>query len=130
MTTILNITKTEGRVTTLHFDGHLDAQTENLAVESARTSMNAGARFLLIDMSSVEMISSAGLRALHSIYKLFTPHEEERAWIADHPDETYKSPYFKLAAASPQVNYVLSISGFLQNIPIYPSVKEASDSFG
>ena len=130
MTTILNITKTEGRVVTLHFDGHLDAQTENLAVESARTALHAGARFLLIDMSGVEMISSAGLRALHSIYKLFTPHEEERAWVAEHPDETYKSPYFKLAAASPQVNYVLSISGFLQNIPIYPSVKEASDSFG
>src|SRR5258705_7340937 len=125
MTTSLNITKTEGSATILHFDGHLDAQTENLAVESARTSMKDGARFLLIDLSELDIITSAGLRALHSIYKIFTPHEEVQAWMANHADETYKSPYFKLAGASPQVSYVLSISGFLQNIPIYPSLKEA-----
>ena len=54
MTYPLNITKTEGYVTILHFHGHLDGQTENLAVESARTVMNTGARFLLIDLGNVE----------------------------------------------------------------------------
>ena len=61
MTEPLKITKTEGHVTILHFHGHLDGQTENLAIESARTVMNTGARFLLIDLGAVDVISSAGL---------------------------------------------------------------------
>lgn len=45
MTEPLKITKTEGHVTILHFHGHLDGQTENLAIESARAVSNTGARF-------------------------------------------------------------------------------------
>lgn len=129
MTGLLKITKTEGAVLVLSFEGHLDVKTENLAVENARAALEAGARFLLIDLHGVEMITSAGLRALHTIYKMFTPNEEAQAWHVDHMNETFKSPYFKLASPSSQVHYVLSIAGFLQNIPIYPTLREALDSF-
>ncbi|MBI3153059.1 MAG: STAS domain-containing protein [Chloroflexi bacterium] len=129
MTDLLKITTAEGPVTVLYFEGHLDRQTENLAVEHARAVLDAGAQFLLIDLQGVEMVTSAGLRALHTIYKMFTPNEEAQAWHVDHAEETFKSPYFKLAGPSPQVHYVLSIAGFLQNIPIYPTLQEALDSF-
>ncbi len=129
MTEPLKITKTEGPVTILHFHGHLDGQTENLAIESARTVSNTGARFLLIDLGAVDVISSAGLRALLNIYKMFTLHDEETAWHKVHAGELYKSPYLKLACASIHVNNVLAITGFLQNISIYPSVEEALRSF-
>jgi anti-anti-sigma factor len=129
MTEPLKITKTEGHVTTLHFHGHLDGQTENLAIESARTAMNTGARFLLIDLSGVDVISSAGLRALHSIYKIFTLHDEETAWHKVHAGELYKSSNLKLACASSHVNRVLTITGFLQNISIFLVVEEALRSF-
>ena len=129
MTEPLKITKTEGHVTILHFHGHLDGQTENLAIESARTVSNTGARFLLIDLGAVDVISSAGLRALLNIYKMFTLHDEETAWHKVHAGELYKSPYLKLACASIHVNNVLAITGFLQNISIYPSVEKALRSF-
>ena len=129
MTEPLKITKTEGHVTILHFHGHLDGQTENLAIESARTVSNTGARFLLIDLGAVDVISSAGLRALLNTYKMFTLHDEETAWHKVHAGELYKSPYLKLACASIHVNNVLAITGFLQNISIYPSVEEALRSF-
>ena len=129
MTSLLNIKKTEGPVTVLYFEGRLDGQTEPLAVENARAVLNAGARFLLIDLQGVDMVSSAGLRAMHSIYEMFTPHDEARAWRIEHSDETYKSPYFKLSRAASQVHYVLSIAGFLQNISMYPDLQEALDSF-
>jgi anti-anti-sigma factor len=129
MTEPLKITKTEGHVTILHFHGHLDGQTENLAIESARTAMNTGARFLLIDLSGVDVISSAGLRALHSIYKMFTLHYEETAWHKVHAGELYKSPNLKLACASSQVYNVLSMTGFLQNISVFSDVEEALRSF-
>lgn len=129
MTDTLKITKTEGPVTILHFEGNLDGQTEGLAVEKAREVMDSDARFLVIDLKGVNMVTSAGLRALHTIYKMFTPNEEIQAWQAEHADETFKSPYFVLAQPSSQVHYVLSISGFLQSICIFPTMQEALASF-
>lgn len=129
MSQSFKIRKTEGRVTTLHLSGHLDSQAEGQVIESAGLVQQAGGRFLLFDLGDLEMITSAGLRALHTVYKTLTPQEEIEAWQKDHAGEIYKSPYFKLAGASPQVHYVLSISGFLQNIPIYPGMQEALDSF-
>ncbi len=129
MTDQLKIKKIDGPVTVLYFEGRLDSQTEPLAVENARTELDAGARFLLIDLHGVDMVTSAGLRALHTIYEMFTPYHEAQVWHVERPDETFKSPYFKLSRASSQVHYVLSIAGFLQNISMYPNLQEALDSF-
>jgi anti-anti-sigma factor len=129
MTEHLKITKTEGTVPVLHLEGNLDGQTEGLAVKAAQETFDAGSRSLMIDMGGVQMVSSAGLRALHTIYKMFTPADAAQTWNAEHPDKTFKSPYFALAQASSQVHYVLSISGFLQNICVYPTMQEALDSF-
>jgi hypothetical protein len=129
MTDLLNITKTEGHVTILHFDGSIDRQTENLVIESARAVKNAGARFLLIDLQNVNMVTSAGLHALHGIFKIFTPHEEMEAWKKENPGEVFKSPYFKLSGASSPIEYVLSISGLLVSVVLYPTLQEALNSF-
>jgi len=130
MTDLLNITKTQqGPVTVLHFEGNLDGQTENIAVERVRQEMKADARYVLIDLSTVGMVTSAGLRGLHTMYKLLTPIEEMQAWENEHPNEVFKSEHFKLAGASSQVHYVLSIAGFLQNIYIFPTLQEALSSF-
>jgi ABC-type transporter Mla MlaB component len=125
----LTIDKTEGRVTIFHLTGRLDAQTQGMLLDSARQAHAAGARFLLVDLGKVEIITSAGLGALHSIYKLFTPAEEVEAWEKEKHGEPYKSPHFKLASASTNVYYVLNIAGFLHNIPIYPDLDGALKSF-
>jgi len=129
MTSSLNVKKTEGPVTVLYFEGRLDAQTENLALENARAVLNAGARYLLIDLHNVDMVTSAGLRAIHAVYEMFTPIQESQVWRMENPEETCKSPYFKLSRAASQVHYVLSIAGFLQNIAMYPDLQEALSSF-
>lgn len=129
MSELLNITKSNDKVVTLHLEGNLDGQTEKELVEIATREFNSGTRSLLLDFSNLKMISSAGLRALHTIYKMYTPAEEVQAWTAAHKDETFKSPYFKIAHPSSEIHYILSISGFLQSIYIYPSLQEASDSF-
>ncbi len=129
MSEAFTVNKTDGRVTILHLVGHLDSQGEPLVLENARQVQIAGVRYLVADLSEVEMITSAGLRALHNIFKLFTPHDEIEAWQKEHQGEVFKSPYFKLAGAAPEVHYILSIAGFLQNIPIYPKVQDAVNSF-
>jgi hypothetical protein len=82
---------------------------------------------LVLDLSELTYISSAGLRALHNIFKKCTPEKEFTA--ARESGEPYKSPYFKLAAASSEVYYVLNLAGFLHNIPFYPTMEDALKSF-
>lgn len=131
MTDALSITSShaEGKanVTVFHLSGTLDASGEDTLCERARQAFQRGAQFLLLDLQNLNFISSAGLRALHNIFKMCTPEGEFEA--ARESDEPYKSPYFKLAAASPDVYYVLNLAGFLHNIPFYPTMEDALKSF-
>jgi hypothetical protein len=43
--------------------------------------------------------------------------------------EPYKSPYVKLLSPNPQIYYVLSITGFVQNLFIYNNLDDAVKSF-
>lgn len=115
-------------VTVFHLRGALDVHTEPTLHEKARQACESGTCYLLVDLKDVEMITSAGLRCLHTLFKMLTPREEIEA--AQSRREPYKSPYFKLAAASPHVYYTLNIAGFLHNIPIYSNLQDALDSFG
>ncbi|HEX8991529.1 MAG TPA: STAS domain-containing protein [Anaerolineales bacterium] len=129
MTDTLTITQSQGPVTVLHLAGKLNAQTQAMLLDTARAQKAAGTSFLLIDLGNVEFITSAGLGALHNIYRLFTPQAAMDAWEKEKHGEPYKSEYMKLASASPSVYYVLNIAGFLQHIPIYREVDEALESF-
>lgn len=106
-------------VTVFHLRGWLDAQSEDQVLEAARTSHDAGARFLLIDMSELDTLTSAGMRALQKVYQIFTPKEDQ-----------FRVAHLKLCNAPPQIYNVLGITGFLQNIPMYESTDAALQSFG
>ena len=129
MTDKLTITKGEGRVVVLHLGGKLDGQTHQALLDTATAEHVAGTKFLLLDLREIEMITSAGLGTLQTIYKLFTPSADIEAWDREKHGEPYKSSYFKMAAAPPNVYYVLNIAGFLSNIPIYPNLLGALESF-
>lgn len=128
----LNITSSQIQgdvpVTILHLRGHLHGTTESELLDRARQAKEDGSEYLLLDLSGVEVLTSAGLRAIHNIFNLFTP-QSDQALIKQHSEEPYKSPYFKLACPNPQVYYVLNIAGFLQNILIYNSLEDAANSF-
>lgn len=126
----INISKIdkESPVTVLHLTGHLHGDTEGHLMENARQQHQEGARYLLLDLSGVEILTSAGLRAIHNIFNLFTP-AEDKILMRQHNEEPYKSPYFKLVCPNPNVYYILNISGFLQNILIYSKLDDAVKSF-
>jgi len=106
-------------VTVFHISGWLDAQSEGQLLESAQLAYDEGARYLLVDMSDIDTLTSAGMRALQKVYQLYTP-----------TDENIKVAHIKLCNAPPQIYNVLSITGFLQNISMYASQSDALDSFG
>jgi anti-anti-sigma factor len=106
-------------VTVFRLRGWLDAQSEEQLLEAARTAYDGGARYLLIDMTDLDTLTSAGMRALQKVYQIFTPKEDQ-----------FKVAHLKLCNAPPQIYNVLGISGFLQNIPMYESQATALESFG
>jgi anti-anti-sigma factor len=106
-------------VTIFYLRGWLDSQSEEQLLETARLAYDEGARYLLIDMSDLDTLTSAGMRALQKVYQIFTPKEDQ-----------FKVAHLKLCHAPPQIYNVLGITGFLHNIPMYESVDTALDSFG
>ena len=106
-------------VTVFRLRGWLDAQSEEQLLESARTAYENGVRYLLIDMSELDTLTSAGMRAIQKVYQMFTPKEDR-----------FSLAHLKLCNAPPQIYNVLGITGFLQNIPMYESLDAALDSFG
>ncbi len=106
-------------VTVFHISGWLDAQSEVQFLEAARLAYDGGARYILIDMSDLDTLTSAGMRALQKVYQMFTPREDQ-----------FKVAHLKLCNAPPQIYNVLGITGFLQNIPMYESMDAALETFG
>lgn len=115
-------------VTVLHLSGHLHGATEQQLLDRARQSYEDGSRYVLIDLSGLDVLASAGLRALHNAFLLFTPQSDIDI-IHEHRDEPYKSPYLKLVCPNPNIYYVLNITGFLQNLLIFNDMDEAIKSF-
>ncbi len=105
-------------VTVFRISGWLDAQSESQLLEQARVAYDGGSRHVVIDMSSLDTLTSAGMRAIQKVYQMYTPK-----------DEHFKVARLKLCNAPPQIYNVLGITGFLQNIPMYESLEAALDSF-
>lgn len=126
----IDVTKSEGEkpVAILHLSGHLHGETEGQLLDRVRQLHEEGARYLLLDLSGLDILTSAGLRAIHNIFNLFTPKQDVEV-IRQHREELYKSPYFKMVCPNPNIYYVLNIAGFLQNILIYNDMEEAVGSF-
>lgn len=118
----------ETPVTILHLSGHLHGDTEGQLMERVHQFHEEGTKHLLFDLSGVEVLTSAGLRAIHNTFNLFTPATDKQT-MRQHGEEPYKSPYFKLVCPNPNVYYILNISGFLQNILIYTNMEDAVGSF-
>ena len=106
-------------VTVFYIRGWLDGQSEEQFLEIARAAYEGGARFMLIDMTDLDTITSAGIRAVQKLYQMYTPKEDR-----------FKIAHLKLCNAPPQIYNVLGITGFLQNIPMYENLDDALDSFG
>lgn len=117
----ITIEGAQGRVPVIIFrlQGWLDARSEEQLLGTAGEVYNDGARFLLLNLAELETLTSAGMRAIQKVYKLFTPS-----------DENYKVAHLKICNAPPQIHQVLGITGFLQNIPVFDSQAAALDSFG
>src|ERR1043165_288945 len=104
-------------VAILHVEGDIDSSTYEDFLSQAQKLINEGARYMIIDLAQVPYVSSAGLRAIYTIFKdLRAVHPEEN--LSDDQIEkaakmgTYKSPHLKLLNLSDGVHGVFQMGGF------------------
>lgn len=119
-------------VSLVHVDGNIDSSTYQEFEKRVQELIDGGARYVLIDLSHVSFLSSAGLRALNSLfYKLrsLAPDSSDDEMKQGIREGTYHSAHLKLAGANRDVRQVLEISGFDMYLEILPDVKTALASF-
>lgn len=94
--------------------GSIDSLTAGEVTSFLSEQIGAGYRQLVADLSQVDFMSSAGLRAILTILK------QSRQEGGD----------LRLAGAQAGVEKTLKISGFTSILKTYPTVDEAVASFG
>ena len=130
----VNVSQVQGRlpVTVFKLSGRVNLGNSARLERLAAAEYEQGMRDLLIDLSEVPSLSSAGLRAIHSIYKLLEkPPETSKSEdsLFKEPRPAGKSAHLKLCHASEEVKRVLDISGFAIFFDVYEDLEQALEAF-
>jgi len=102
----------ENNISTVSLEGSIDGKTAPLVKEELRPTLDKPANVIL-DMSKVDYMSSAGLRLLLLIYREFTA----------------KSGKLVLVGVSPDIQSVMSHTGFLNFFKLAGTQSEARAAF-
>ena len=131
---VLKVSTENGRVpvTVVHADGNIDSGSYETFLSGVENTINGGARHLLIDLSHVPFVSSAGLRALNILLnqlRVLAPDVSDEEMRRGINNGTYKSPHLKLLNPSKETMTTLDSSGFSMFIEIFHDLKSALASF-
>jgi anti-anti-sigma factor len=121
-------------VTIMHIDGNIDSSTYEIFRARADELIQSGARFILVDLSHTPFVSSAGLRALHSIFNTLRSLQpdsnlDDQQIKKGISDGTYKSPHLKILNLSKETKTAFQVSGFDMFIETYTDRQTAIASF-
>ena len=121
-------------VTVMHVDGNIDNSTYEAFQSRADELIGSGTHFILVDLSHVRFVSSAGMRALQHVYdrlRSLYPNSD----VSDENvkkgirEGTYKSPFLKLLNPSVEAAKTFEMSGFDMFIEIFTDKATAIASF-
>lgn len=123
-------------VTVLQLVGKLDGSNYMQLVDEARNAYQNGIQNLLLDLSLLTFMSSAGLAAIHKTALLFRGLPiamEESGWDSYHAIDRDRGKdvqqHVKLLSPQPAVANVLDISGFKSLFEIHSNLELALSSF-
>ena len=124
----------QGRVpvTIFHLKGDLDGNTYEQLQKKADEVFQAGTRHLILDLSQVPFISSAGIRGLHYVFNLLrtdSVSESDQAISKGLRDGTFKSPHLKLLSPNQNVANLLKVTGYDMFLEVHYNSNEAVKSF-
>lgn len=112
----IGVSREEGNknVSVLRLTGSLDANTQSQLEDKAKETIDGGAEYLVLDMSGVDYLGSAGMRAIHAITNQLSPEES-----------SMRSARLKVLSPSPAAAKVFKTLGFDSFIDIHDNLDEA-----
>ncbi len=134
----ISLSKQNGRVpvTVLQLTGNLDASNYTDVIDKAQETYNEGARDLLIDLSKVPYISSAGLMSLHTIVLMFAGHPMQSnengrpSFRSINPQrDSAGLKHVKLLSPQMAVEQALDVVGLKQFLEIHAELESAIQSY-
>jgi hypothetical protein len=116
-------------ITIFHLKG--DLMDEDTLYSEVAFAVGNGVRYILLDLSEVPYISSAGLRAIHRVFQLLHENSSENREVMKKGivAGTYSSPYLKLLNPSKNGLKALSLAGYDMFLEIYKDKQKAIASF-
>jgi anti-anti-sigma factor len=105
-------------VTIMRLNGSVDANTQSALEAKAKEVIDGGAEYLILDMSGVDYLGSAGMRAIHAISNMLSPDEQGM-----------RSSHLKVLSPSPAAAKVFKTLGFDSFIDIHDNVDDAIAAF-
>jgi anti-anti-sigma factor len=134
------ISKHQGSVPVniMQIKGALDSRTYEQFINEAQKLFDSGARDLLIDMTGLTFISSAGIAALHRVARLFRVEKSsvtDESWsamrVVNNTNETGFTfqKHVKLLNLSEAIQDVLETVGFKSYFEIFTDEQTAIKAF-
>ena len=124
-------------VTILALDGELDGTSYERVIDAVHRIYEAGSRRLVMDLTNLQFISSAGLVAMHASMRMMrgeAPPDPEQGWealraIRTEVEEGAVQVNLRLCGTQDAVQKVLDRTGLGPLIPSYPDRASALAAF-
>ena len=116
---LVKVSQAKGRIPVTVFELQDRVNLGNTAKleQTGKDAYANGTRDLVLDITKVDLFTSAGIRALMVIYKLLAG------------DEGKESKHVKLVSPTSYVREVLEVAGITDSIEIFDTLDEAVASF-
>jgi len=127
----VSIEQAKEPIAVMRLKGALDASNFLEVVDKAQEIYKKPARNLIIDLSEVPYISSAGLVAIHKIALLYSGVSQE-VEENTRPDFTHSSTarkHVKLLSPQPAVDHILDTAGLKLFFKVFNDLDSALKSF-
>lgn len=135
----ISISQKQGNVpvTVIALDGRLDGQNYQELIAKGQELFTSGVGDILLDLTNLSYVSSAGMVAFHSIALLLhgkAPLNPEQGWgayrsMGRSKGEGDTQKHFKLFNPQPGVSNILNMVGFDTIFEIFTDLDKAVNSF-
>ena len=101
-------------VTVISVTGNIDTSAFEAFMSKAQEAIDGGARYVLMDLTNVPYMSSAGLRVLNAVFnklRVLNTDMSEAEVLKAISDGVYKSPYLKVLNLSKQCKLAFETAG-------------------
>jgi hypothetical protein len=130
----VSVIQENGRVpvTVIKVAGQTDSASASEFEKKVMEVIDSGARHVVLDLSKIPYMSSAGLRVLQQVFdklRSLSSGESDKEMYRKINDGSFKSPHLKLLNPTKEVMEVLKMSGFDMLVSIENDLKTAVASF-